>query len=230
MQYRNLHPWRVSPREAVEIQNALRPHLILDRSPDRIATVAGIDVSSDFKSNRLFAAVVVCDLENKNQKSLPVLEVAVESMEVDFPYVPGLLAFREIPVVLKAWEKLQLRPDCLICDGQGIAHPRRIGIASHLGFIVDLPSIGCCKTLLTGLYRDPGPSRGERAPLIDRQETIGAILRSKEKVAPIHISPGHRMTLDRAVEIILSCQTKYRLPEPIRLARHWVNAARKAAA
>jgi deoxyribonuclease V len=229
MRYRNLHPWRVSPKEAIEIQNALRPHLILDRSPDQITTVAGIDVSSDFKSNRLFAAIVVCDLKNKNQKSLPVLEVATDSMEVDFPSLPSLLAFREIPVVLKAWEKLQLRPDCLILDGQGTAHPRRMGIASHLGFLVDLPSIGCCKSLLAGVQSDPGPSRGEQALLIDHEETVGTILRSKEKVSPIYISPGHRMTLERAVEIILSCQTKYRLPEPIRLARRWVSEARKAA-
>ena len=229
MQYRTLHPWRVSPREAIEIQNALRSQLILDRAPDQINTVAGLDVSSDFKSNRLFAAVVVCDLKNKNEKSLPVLEVATESLEVDFPSIPGLLSFREIPVLLKAWEKLQIRPDCLICDGQGIAHPRRLGIASHFGFIADLPSIGCGKTFLTSDYRDPGPSKGEHALLIDRQETIGTVLRSKEKVAPIYISPGHRMTLKRAVEIVLSCQTKYRLPEPIRLAHHWVNEARKAA-
>jgi deoxyribonuclease V len=229
MQYRTLHPWRVRPKEAIEIQNALRSQLILDSAPGQIGTVAGVDVSSDFKSNRLFAAVVVCDLKNKNEKSLPILEIATASLEVDFPYIPGLLSFREIPVLLKAWEKLQIRPDCLICDGQGIAHPRRIGIASHFGFIVDLPSIGCGKTLLTGLYRDPGPSKGEHTPLVDRNETIGVILRSKEKVAPIYISPGHRMTLDRAVEIVLSSQTKYRLPEPIRLAHHWVNEARRAA-
>src|SRR3569832_950360 len=151
MEYRNLHPWRVSPKEAIEIQNALRSHLILDQSPDNIETVAGIDVSSEIHSNRLFAAVVVCDLKYKTEKSLPILEVAADSLDVD------------------------------------------------------LPSIGCGKTLLTGRYHDPGPLRGERVQLVDRGETIGAILRSKEKVAPIYISPGLRMTLDRAVVSVFVC-------------------------
>jgi deoxyribonuclease V len=229
MHYRNLHPWRVSPKEAIEIQSAIRPYLILDSAPDQIHTVAGVEVLSDFKSNRLFAAVVVCDLRRKDRKSLPVIEVATESLEVDFPYIPGLLSFRHIPVVLKAWEKLQVRPDCLICDGQGIAHPRRIGIASHFGYLVDLPAIGCGKSRLAGHCQDPGLARGASAPLIDREETIGTVLRSRERVAPLYVSPGHRMTLDRAVEIVLSCQTKYRLPEPVRLAHHWVNQARRAA-
>lgn len=225
MEYRNLHPWKVSPSEAIQIQKHLRSQLILESAPHVIETVAGVDVSYSRGSNLLFASVAVL----KRRPLFTIVEVATASYKTDFPYIPGLLSFREIPVVLKAWEKLTLRPDCLICDGQGIAHPRRIGIASHLGLIVDLPSIGCGKSLLTGLYLEPGPARGDSAPLIDRQEVIGTILRTKEKVAPVFISPGHRMTLDGAVETVLSCLTRFRLPEPIRMAHQRVNQARTAA-
>lgn len=229
MNFLDLHRWDVTPLEAIEIQNRLRRQLILDQAPAVIRTIAGVDVSNAFGSNRLFAAVVVLDLQHPQPKGFPILEVATASLEVAFPYVPGLLSFREIPVVLKAWEKLQTRPDCLMADGQGIAHPRRIGIASHLGLLVDLPSIGCGKTRLIGFHREPGPLRGEWSPLIDRGETIGAVLRTRDRVAPVFISPGHRMTLDRAVEIVLSSQLRYRLPEPTRVAHQMVNEARRAA-
>lgn len=229
MNFLDLHRWDVTPLEAIEIQNRLRRQLILDQAPAVIRTIAGVDVSNAFGSNRLFAAVVVLDLLHPQPKGFPILEVATASLEVAFPYVPGLLSFREIPVVLKAWEKLQIRPDCLMADGQGIAHPRRIGIASHLGLLVDLPSIGCGKTRLIGAHREPGPLRGDRSPLIDRGETIGAVLRTRDGVSPVFISPGHRMTLDRAVEIVLSSQLRYRLPEPTRMAHQLVNEARRAA-
>lgn len=225
----DLHRWDVSPAEAIEIQNRLRRQLILDQAPAEIRAIAGVDVSNEIGSNRLFAAVVVLDLQHPQPKGFPILEVATASLEVHFPYVPGLLSFREIPVVLKALEKLQTRPDCLMADGQGIAHPRRIGIASHLGLLVDLPSIGCGKTRLIGTHREPGPARGDWSPLIDRGETIGAVLRTRDRVSPVFISPGHRMTIDRAVEIVLSCQIRYRLPEPTRMAHQWVNEARRAA-
>lgn len=229
MNFLDLHRWDVSPVEAIEIQNRLRRHLILDQAPAEIRTVAGVDVSNEIGSNRLFAAVVVFDLQHPQPKGFPVLEAATASLEIDFPYIPGLLSFREIPVVLKAWEKLQTRPDCLMADGQGIAHPRRIGIASHLGLITDLPSIGCGKTRLIGSHREPGPLRGDGSPLIDRGETIGAVLRTRDGVAPVFISPGHLMTLDRAVEIVLAAQIRYRLPEPTRMAHQLVNEARRAA-
>ncbi|NKE72263.1 deoxyribonuclease V [Candidatus Manganitrophus noduliformans] len=229
MNFLDLHRWDVTPLEAIEIQNRLRRQLILDQAPAVIRTIAGVDVSNAFGSNRLFAAVVVLDLQHPQPKGFPILEVATASLEVAFPYVPGLLSFREIPVVLKAWEKLQIRPDCLMADGQGIAHPRRIGIASHLGLLVDLPSIGCGKTRLIGAHREPGPLQGEWSPLIDRGETIGAVLRTRDGVSPVFISPGHRMTLDRAVEIVLSSQLRYRLPEPTRMAHQLVNEARRAA-
>ncbi|MBI3805728.1 MAG: deoxyribonuclease V [Nitrospirae bacterium] len=225
----NLHRWDVSPQEAIEIQNRLRTALILDRAPDEVRTIAGVDVSNAIGSNLLFAAIVVLDLEHLQPKGFSILEVATASLEIDFPYVPGLLSFREIPVVLKAWEKLQILPDCLMVDGQGIAHPRRIGIASHLGLLVDLPAIGCGKSRLIGFHREPGQARGDWSPLIDRGETIGAVLRTRTGIAPVYISPGHRMTLDRALELVLSCQIRYRLPEPTRLAHQFVNEARRAA-
>ncbi|MFQ5579964.1 MAG: deoxyribonuclease V [Nitrospiria bacterium] len=234
MDYQNLHPWSVSPVEAVQIQHRLRPKLILNRAPKKIKMIAGIDVSFQRGSNRLYAAIVVLglDQDNSKQRSMKpspfhVDEKVTASLEVDFPYIPGLLSFREIPVVLKAWEKLKTRPDCLICDGQGIAHPRRFGLAAHLGLIVDLPTIGCGKTRLVGLYREPGPVRGAYAPLVDRGETIGRVLRSRERVKPLFISPGHMMTQERAMEVILSCQRGYRLPEPTRLAHQFVNQGRK---
>lgn len=229
MNFLDLHRWDVTPLEAIEIQNRLRRQLILDQAPAAIRTIAGVDVSNAFGSNRLFAAVVVLDLQHPQPEGFPILEVATASLEVAFPYVPGLLSFREIPVVLKAWEKLQIRPDCLMADGQGIAHPRRIGIASHLALLVDLPSIGCGKTRLIGAHREPGPLRGDGSPLIDRGETIGAVLRTRDGASPVFISPGHRMTLDRAVEIVLSSQLRYRLPEPTRMAHQLVNEARRAA-
>ncbi|MFQ5780423.1 MAG: deoxyribonuclease V [Nitrospiria bacterium] len=233
MHYQDLHPWGVSPAEAIQIQRRLCTQVILNNPPRKINSIAGIDVSSQRGSNRLYAAVVVLGPIREHSKpsikppTFHIKETAIASLEIDFPYIPGLLSFREIPVVLKAWEKLQIRPDCLICDGQGMAHPRRFGLASHLGLIVDLPSIGCGKTRLIGLYREPGPDRGDTELLVDKGETIGAILRSKDGVKPLFISPGHRMTLDRAVEIILACQSRYRLPEPTRLAHQRVNQARR---
>ena len=224
------HPWRVSPREAIAIQHRLRPKLILDRAPPEVRVVAGIDVSYTRGSNRLYGAIVLLDLTappTKAQPAFPLLESAVAAMTVDFPYIPGLLSFREIPVVLKAWATLRRRPDCLICDGQGIAHPRRMGLAAHLGLLLDLPAIGCGKRRLIGRYDPPGPERGDIVPLIDGDETIGAVLRTRPGVKPLFVSQGHRMTLARAVEILLTTQVRYRLPEPIRAAHRLVNAVRR---
>ncbi len=236
MDYRSLHAWDVSPAEAIQIQHRLRPQLILDIGPSAVKTIAGIDVSFTRGAHQLYASIVVLDLtrplKKKNGKpcfGFPAVETAIGSLEVDFPYIPGLLSFREIPVVLKAWEKLSIRPDCLICDGQGLAHPRRMGLASHLGLIVDLPSVGCGKTRLIGEERTPGRERGDRVALIDKDEVIGMILRTRLNVKPLYISQGHRMRLDTAVDMILSCQGPYRLPEPIRIAHQRVNEARRKA-
>lgn len=234
MDYRSLHPWDVSPKEAIQIQHRLRPRLILDKAPEAIKTIAGIDVSFTRGSHQLHAALVVLDLtqailkqNGRKTATFPIVETTTASLTVNFPYIPGLLSFREIPVVLEAWAKLSIRPDCLICDGQGLAHPRRMGLASHLGLIVDLPSIGCGKTRLIGEERTPGRARGDRVALVDKDEVIGMILRTRKDVAPLYISQGHRMTLDRAVEIVLSCQKSYRQTEPIRMAHKLVNEARR---
>jgi deoxyribonuclease V len=220
----NLHPWDVSPEEAVEIQKRLRSQLDLCSEPATIETVAGIDVSYDKGSDWLFAAVVVLQLS-----SLRTIETASVRARVPFPYIPGLLSFRECPAVLQAWEKLRLQPDCLVCDGQGIAHPRRLGIASHIGLLLDIPSIGCAKSLLVGAYREPGPTRGSAEPLLHRGEQVGAILRTKDGVAPVFVSQGHKISLQKAIEVVLACCTKYRLPEPTRRAHLLVNEVRRDA-
>ncbi len=217
-----LHRWDVSPEEAVEIQNRLRARLDLRSEPERIATVAGIDVSYDKGSDWLFAAVVVLRLPD-----LYVLDSASATATVPFPYIPGLLSFRECPAVLQAWEKLRVKPDCLMCDGQGIAHPRRLGIASHLGLWLDMPSIGCAKSLLVGEYREPGAKRGSIEPLYHRKEQVGVILRTKDGVQPVFVSQGHKITLQKAVETVLAGCTKYRLPEPTRQAHLLVNEIRR---
>jgi deoxyribonuclease V len=219
-----LHRWDVSPAEAVEIQNRLRSQLDLQSEPKQIETVAGIDVSYDKGSDWLFAAIVVLHLSD-----LQVLESASAIATVPFPYIPGLLSFRECPAVLQAWEKLSVKPDCLMCDGQGIAHPRRLGIASHLGLWLDLPSIGCAKSLLVGTYREPGPKRGSTEPLIHRKEQVGVILRTKDGVSPVFVSQGYKISLNKAVEVVLACCTKYRLPETTRRAHLLVNEIRRAA-
>jgi deoxyribonuclease V len=219
-----LHRWEVSPEEAIEIQNSLRSRLDLQSEPEQIETVAGIDVSYDKGSDWLFAAIVVMQV-----RDLQILDSASATATVPFPYIPGLLSFRECPAVLQAWEKLTVKPDCLMCDGQGIAHPRRLGIASHLGLWLDMPSIGCAKSLLVGTYREPGLKRGSTEPLYHRKEQVGMILRTKDGVQPVFVSQGHKISLQKAIEIVLTCCTKYRLPEPTRQAHRLVNEIRRKA-
>ena len=217
-----LHRWDVSQEEAVEIQKRLRSQLDLQSEPESIETVAGVDVSYDKGSDWLFAAVVVLQLS-----SLQVIETAAVTARVPFPYIPGLLSFREAPVVIQAWGKLKVKPDCLICDGQGIAHPRRFGIACHLGLWLDTPSIGCAKSLLVGEYRMPGHQQGSVEPLYHHREQVGVILRTKDGVEPVFISQGHKISLKKAIEVVLACCTKYRLPEPTRRAHLLVNEIRR---
>ncbi|MBI3015411.1 MAG: deoxyribonuclease V [Candidatus Tectomicrobia bacterium] len=222
MNYLRLHSWNVSPKEAVQIQRRLAPLVKTSGRKKTLHTIAGIDVSYNRKDPLLHAGVVVLSCED-----LEVLEVSCASGTVTFPYVPGLLSFREIPVVLKAWRKLKVRPDCILCDGQGLAHPRRFGLACHLGLVLDLPSVGCAKSRLLGTYEEPGFSRGSRSPLWDRGEEIGAVLRTQDGVAPVFVSVGHKITLDRAIDLVLSTCRRYRLPEPIREAHRRVNERRR---
>jgi len=205
------HTWDLSPREAVALQRDLAGRTERRDRLDPVSLVAGIDVS--VRGGLARSAVVVLRLPE-----LDVVEQVLAERPVTFPYVPGLLSFREAPVILDALERLENTPQVLMFDGQGIAHPRRLGIASHLGVVLDHPSIGCAKSRLTGAYTDPAPQRGSRTWLRDGEEVIGAVLRTRDRVKPVFVSIGHRVSLDTAVELVLRCGGGYRLPEPTRRA------------
>lgn len=222
MNVRRLHTWNVSPAEAIRIQQTLRRRLDVAAYRGPIETVAGVDVSYDKGSPLVYAAVVVMRLRDRR-----ILETATAVNHATFPYIPGLLSFRESPPVLRACLSLRRRPDCLICDGQGIAHPRRFGIACHLGLLLNVPSIGCAKSLLVGEYREPARKRGSFKTLYDKGERIGMIVRTRDGVEPIYVSPGYRMDLSRAREIVLKAHGGYRVPEPTRQAHLLVNALRR---
>lgn len=208
------HPWNVSPREAVAIQQRLRRFVRLeDEVPDPVVAVAGIDVG--FRDSGSVARAAVAVLE---YPSMALKEQAVAETPTQFPYVPGLLSFREIPAVLKALERLPRLPDLLLCDGQGIAHPRRFGIASHLGVLLDHPTIGVGKTRLIGTHEPVPDDKGAWVPLKDRDEIIGAVVRTRRGVRPLYVSPGHRVSIEGAVKRVLACTTRYRLPETTRWA------------
>ncbi len=207
------HRWDVSPQEAIAIQQQLRE---LVRIGDAFASprrIAGVDVGFEQSNSVTRAAVAVLDYP-----SLQLQEHAIARLPTSFPYVPGLLSFREVPAVLAALRQLSSLPDMLLCDGQGIAHPRRLGIASHLGVLLDLPTIGVAKSRLIGSHEEPGAEKGQWQPLLDQGEIIGCVLRSRSSVKPLYISPGHRVGFDSAREMVLACTTRYRLPETTRWA------------
>ena len=207
-----MHSWDVTPEEAVALQEHLRGRVLAtDALPlDAIRTVAGIDVSYRDVGR---AAVVVLTLPD-----LTVVDQTVAERVVDFPYVPGLLSFRELPVVLDALDRLRVQPDVLMCDGYGYAHPRRLGLASHLGVYLDRPTLGCAKSRFIGTYTDPGPQLGDQSPLFDAGETVGMVVRTRAGTKPIYVSLGHRLSLATAVALTLRCSAGYRVPEPTRLA------------
>lgn len=209
-----LHDWNLSPQQAIELQKQFAYEVIREDKFDApVKTVAGIDLGYDLNTNKSRAVVVVLKFPE-----LELIESAEAIMPIQFPYVPGLLSFRETPVAIKALEKLNNAPDLILCDGQGIAHPRRFGIACHIGLIADVPSIGVAKSLLVGKYDALGEERGSVAPLVHRREEIGAVLRTRDKVQPVYVSVGHRISLESAIEYVLRCTPKYRLPETTRLA------------
>jgi len=213
MHINHLHSWAVSPDEAIRIQNRLRKLVRLENDPtlDRVSTVAGVDVS--FHQDQCQAAIVVLSYPH-----LEPVDRCVVCRPVTFPYVPGLLAFREGPAVLDAFATLKIPPDLIIFDGQGLAHPRRLGIASHIGVLLDRPSIGCAKSRLCGQHQEPGPAAGSTAPLWDNGELIGRVVRTREGTAPVYVSVGHRVDLDTAVQWVLACCRGHRLPETTRWA------------
>ncbi len=226
------HDWNVTAKEAIAIQQEMRSKVTLIPLKGKIKLIAGADVSMNLYSPTVFAGFVVMTYPD-----LQVVDHAVIKDETHFPYIPGLLSFREIPSLLKAWEKLKTKPDLIVVDGVGIAHPRRLGIASHLGVVLDMPTIGCAKNVLTGVYKSPKDKAGSISYLYDEKikkkstdkEIIGAALRTKDFVKPVFISPGNKITLEESLDIIKNCVRKHRLPEVTRLAHETVNHYRRQA-
>jgi len=217
---RHLHAWNVTHEEAVAIQNALRRHVVTENRLGPVSTVAGVDVGFPARDIARAAVVVLRFPE------LKPLDCAIAQVPVEFAYIPGLLAFREVPAVLAAVEKLRVTPDLFIFDAQGLAHPRRMGLASHAGLLLDWPSVGCAKSRLTGTAVEPGPERGSRSPLMDGRECIGAVVRTRTGVSPVYVSIGHRVDLDTAVRYVLDCAPRYRLPETTRYAHRLAGGAK----
>jgi deoxyribonuclease V len=207
------HRWDVSPKEAAAIQNELRQAVNREDRLEGPHSVTGIDVGFEEKGKTARAAVVVLSFPE-----LDVLETSVARRAVEFPYVPGLLSFREAPVILEALASLQEPPDLLMVDGQGLAHPRRFGLACHLGLLSGWAAVGVAKSRLVGVYAPLGEGRGDWQPLVDGAEVVGAALRTRVGSKPVFVSIGHRVTLETAIELVMRCTTKYRLPEPTRLA------------
>jgi len=223
MKVRRLHPWTLDYHEAVAVQHRLAGEVRHGPPLADARTLAAADVSGGRCGEWIAAAVVLVDV-----RTLEVLEVRRTGMTAAWPYVPGCLSFREIPVVLKAFRRLTRRPDVVLCDGQGRAHPRRLGLASHLGLALEVPTIGCAKSRLVGETRgDLGPERGCRVPLVDGDERIGTVLRTRTGVKPLYVSVGHRIDLESAERWVLATATRYRLPEPARLAHQTVTAYKK---
>lgn len=213
MQIQQGHAWDLSPREAIALQEELRDRIITHDRLGPVRRVAGVDVGFEDQGRITRAAVVTLEYP-----SLAVLEHAVARAATSFPYIPGLLSFREIPALLAAMQKLKAVPDLILCDGQGIAHPRNLGIASHLGLIVDIPAIGVGKSRLTGTHGPVPEGRGVWCPLMQKDRVIGAVLRTRPGVKPVYVSPGHRISLETAIEYVMGCTTRYRLPETTRMA------------
>ncbi len=226
MRNETLHSWDVTPKEAMRIQaEAIRPAVRLQKLRRKVRLVAGGDCAFDKAGGVAYAAWVLWDAE-----ACQVVGQATAEAPLAFPYVPGLLTFREGPALLAAWKKLAGRDnvDLLMFDGQGIAHPRRCGLATHLGVWLDLPSIGVAKSRLCGSANgEPGPSRGQAVDLLDGGEVIARVLRTRDNVRPVFVSPGHRVTLADAVRLALACGAGYRLPEPTRLADRLVGQAKR---
>ncbi|MCG3177726.1 MAG: Endonuclease V [Phycisphaerae bacterium] len=217
------HPWNVTPREAIRIQrDVIRPAIRMQPLPARVRLIAGGDCAFDKGGSRAFAAWVVWDRETGE-----VVERAWAASPLEFPYVPGLLTFREGPALLQAWRLLGSQPDLLMFDGNGYAHPRRCGLACHMGVVLDRPSVGVAKSRLCGQADEPGRQRGAAADLVLDGEAIGKVLRTRDGAKPVFVSIGHRATLADAVRMTLACCTRYRLPEPTRLADQLVGQVKR---
>ena len=214
----NKHDWNLTPAQAIDLQNRLRQQVIARDNFGDIHLVAGVDVGFEDDGNITRAAVVILDY-----RSLDLLDVVIAREDTRFPYIPGLLSFRELPAILTAVKQLKQKPDLYLCDGQGYAHPRRFGIACHLGVLTNTPAIGVGKTRLLGEYQQPADKRGAWQPLVHKQETIGAVLRTRIHVNPIFVSIGHRISLASAIAAVMKCVTRYKPPETTRLAHHYAS-------
>ena len=213
MQINLIHPWVETVAEAKEIQQQLRNKVVASDCLGKVKYVAGVDIG--FEDNYAISKAAVAVL---SYPELELVETAIARIPTAFPYVPGYLSFREIPAILAALPQLNTTPDLILCDGQGLAHPRRLGIACHLGVLLDIPTIGVAKSLLVGKHESVPIEKGSWQPLLDKDETIGVVLRSRTKVKPIYVSIGHKISLPTAVDYVMGCLTKYRLPETTRWA------------
>ena len=217
----DLHPWDVTYKEAVKIQKELKDKVSLKKIDKKIKYVAGLDISYAKGSNVMWAGVVVLDFSSLNKA-----EERWSQKKVNFPYIPGLLSFREIPALIDVLRKIEIEPDLIFCDGQGIAHPRGLGLASHLGILLNKSTIGCAKSPLVGTYNQVGERKGNYAYLMHQNRIIGAVVRTRSKVKPLFVSPGYGVMLNDCVKFVLETCSKCRIPEPTRLAHLLVNSVR----
>lgn len=223
--FQTLHSWHLTPREAVALQGELRQQVHIAPLDRPIQTIAGCDISFHKESPQVYAGIVVLRLPD-----LEIIERAGVITTAPFPYVPGLLSFREVPPLLEAWQKLQIEPDAVMLDGQGLAHPRRMGLACHFGLLVHRPTIGCAKSVLVGAFDEPPKERGQWSAMTHKSEVVGGALRTKTNVSPVYVSPGHLIDLNGAIDLALRCDGGYRVPEPTRQAHNFVNGLRRGAA
>ncbi len=221
---KRLHRWPRTPKAAIALQRALAGGVVQRPIADMPRLIGGLDCAFSRDERTIFAAAVTWDAVEQR-----VVEQRVVRRALRFPYVPGLLSFRETPAILGAFSRLRTRPEVVLCDGQGLAHPRRLGLACHVGLWLELPTIGCAKSRLCGEYDEPGAARGDWRPLRLQGDVVGGVLRTRERVKPMFISPGHGCDVESAIRIVLAAITRYRMPEPTRLADQVVNAARRAA-
>ncbi|HXG91639.1 MAG TPA: deoxyribonuclease V [Blastocatellia bacterium] len=241
MRYKKLHDWDLTPSEAVELQKRLREQVRIEPLARDVKLIAGCDISFNKFSDVVYAGIVVLRLPE-----LEIIDRATAITRTSFPYIPGLLSFRETPALLECWKKLDTAPDVVMLDGQGLAHPRRFGIACHFGLLIDRPTLGCAKTVLRGKFDEPARQAGSYSLMYDKGEIVGAAVRTKDNVAPVYVSVGHMIDLPGAIELALQCvkgyaadsgatlfdaspasRSKYRIPEPTRQAHILVNELRR---
>jgi deoxyribonuclease V len=231
MNIKKLHNWNLSYSQAIALQKQLSEKVQMIELKNQLKTIAGIDCALSKDNQRIIAAVIVLSMQTTQKDlwgpvespSFEIIETTDAVQKIDFPYIPGLLSFRESPACIAAVEKLKNEPDAFVIDGQGIAHPRRFGLACHLGLFFDKPTIGCAKSRLTGIFEDPELEKGSYSSLKDGEEIIGAVVRTRTNVEPLFVSVGNKCLLKDAIKITLDCTTKYRIPEPTRLAHQLVS-------